>query len=50
MWGPEFLAQRMCGLRPKAAHHNKFVENGLRDWTYVNQIAEEQVLIPKRKI
>ena len=45
----ELLAQRINRLRPKAAQHNKFVENELGDWAYVNQIAEEQVLMPKKK-
>ena len=44
-----FLAQRMYGLQPKTAKNNKFVENELGNWAYVNQITEKQILMLKKK-
>jgi len=49
--GPDFdLWSNGCvDLSAKQPKTIKFVENGLGDWAHVNQVAEEQVLLPKRK-
>ena len=43
------LTQRIYGLKPKTAKNNKFVENELGNWAYVNQITEKQILMLKKK-
>ena len=45
------LTQRVYGLRHKIVQNNKFVENGLENWAFVNQITEKLILmLTKRKI
>ena len=35
------LTQQVYGLRHKIVQNNKFVENGLENWAFVNQITEK---------
>ena len=41
------LVRRMYRLKPKTAQNNKFVENGLGNWSSENQVTEEQILVQK---